>query len=151
MSENVTHRLFIVGLIVAILASSIISVVTTHLIISNTTIASWHQAVKFSGDSIDGYAYETTDAFYVPGDLWRIHVDVIAANPDEIAFNPVEFHFYVFKKDVGIVAFKNLEHSIFRWEIPSYSGTEYITGSGNFLMIVESERVLWNLTVEAYH
>ena len=144
-SVGISRNMFIVGIVVSILASSLISAV----VIPNLIPKGWHEIASFAEEYVD-YRRET-EFFNVPSDHWRIHWTVMTDYP---APEKAWFRFYVELDDEGYhpwsCVLRELRTDDFNWTT-SWSGVEYVTGSGRFSIEVVGNAVLWGITVESYH
>jgi len=132
-------------------------IVVTWILSSVTTLAvvyfapdifrTWHKVVTFA-DEYDVYTREENKAFYVPSKHWKIEWTVLlnAYPPSKDTW----FTFYLDSEDYVTFTQVEVTPTDFEWDT-GHSGTEYITGSGDFSITVSGEGVLWAITVEAYY
>lgn len=145
----------------------ILSLVTTLAFVYVVPIIlppTWHEVATFSGTFQDREG-ETTDIFYISSDHWRLKWDVECEDPPP---EDVEFFFIVgyplwisetFVMPLGgtfelrrwtLEDFRASKGLGFEW-LCSQDGTEYITGSGEFVVRVVGARLEWEIIVEAYY
>ncbi len=138
-----------------IVVTWILSAITTLALVYIPPILlpkSWHEVETFSGSFQERVA-EDTDSFHISSDHWRIrwHVDREPPPPEEVEFffivNLLDFRL----RRLTIEDFRAPEgHPVGAW-LYSLSGTEYITGSGEFAIRVVGARLEWEIIVEAYY
>ena len=128
---------------------SLITTLAVVYVLPTIRQPSWHEVVRFADNFVD-YRRETK-FFSVPSDHWRIHWDAMTEIP---APEEAWFRFYVDLESEGRQSrsfkLRELRTDDFEWE-PSWSGVEYVTGSGSFSIEVVGKAVLWGIIVESYH
>ena len=151
-----------------IVVTWILSMITTlalvYVVIPNIFPKAWHEVATFSGAFYDRES-ESTDSFYIPSDNWRLYwnVDCETPPPEDVEFFfilgypfwlsetwviPVGQTFEL--RRVTLEDFRAPQALDFEW-LDSESGTEYITGSGEFIIRVIGANIEWEVTVEAYY
>ena len=86
----VSKRTFLIGLVLAILASTAISVAFVIVVYPSLMPKDWHRVTFFSG-AFQEYNSEESDVFHISGDHWRLKWTTdLYKNPED-----AEFHVFV--------------------------------------------------------